>query len=258
MATQSFDTFFSLPPGALSRAEVRDLFHRVFEQYRWFRPMRYGFANPHEPFDPDDSTYGALLDYYEEHQSITVAARTDRDFLLLAPATADAPPYTGRLLWVTSAKESTKASWRAAHLRQVAELMGLLRAPLVQACLAEDWERKKWRFIPCADGFGQERVFTVRDASEGLAGLFWRNVFGPPFVHLFGERLASLPPDTRQDLGEGLVLVQPYALPTQAGTPEGEAREHELITHLGPECFYDHTRHLKPSRLPQLAPAARQ
>jgi hypothetical protein len=71
-------------------------------------------------------------------------------------------------------------------------------------------------------------------------------------VRLFGERLATLPPDTQQELGNGLVLVQPYELPAQAGTPEGEARERELIAHLGPECFYDHERHLKPTQLPEL------
>jgi hypothetical protein len=43
--------------------------------------------------------------------------------------------------------------------------------------------------------------------------------------------------------------VQPYELPTQAGTPEGEARERQIIAHLGPECFYDHERHLKPTRV---------
>jgi hypothetical protein len=89
---------------------------------------------------------------------------------------------------------------------------------------------------------------------EGLAGLFWRNFFGPPFTRLFGERLLSLPPGTHQDLGGGLVLVQPYEQPSQAMTPEGDAAEARLITVLGPECFYDHERHRKPTRLPVLTP----
>jgi hypothetical protein len=100
---------------------------------------------------------------------------------------------------------------------------------------------------------GEIETFTVRDPSEGLAGLFWRNFYGPPFTRLFGERLASLPADIRQDLEGGITLVQPYALPSEAGTPEGDARERELIAQLGPECFYDHARHLKPTRLPELA-----
>jgi hypothetical protein len=97
---------------------------------------------------------------------------------------------------------------------------------------------------------GQRLDFTVRNYSEGLAGLFWRNFFGPPFVRLFGERLASLPEDCSQSLGEELVLVQPYALPSDAGTEQGEARERALIAHLSPECFYDHEHHTPPTRLP--------
>jgi hypothetical protein len=130
--------------------------------------------------------------------------------------------------------------------------MRLLGSPLAQAGVFDDLWRKQNRSVPASDGFGQEEVFTVRDYSEGLVGLGWRNFFGPPFVRLFGERLATLPPDARQDLGDGLVLVQPYALPTQAGTPEGEARERQLIAHLGPECFYDHERHTVPTRCPSL------
>jgi hypothetical protein len=64
--------------------------------------------------------------------------------------------------------------------------------------------------------------------------------------------LAALPCESRQELGDGMVLVQPYDLPTQGGTPEGEARERQIITCLGPECFYDHERHLTPKRRPEL------
>ena len=131
--------------------------------------------------------------------------------------------------------------------------MRLVGSPFAYSGLEEDVARKRSYWAPAPDGVGEIETFTVRDPSEGLAGLFWRNFYGPPFTRLFGERLASLPADTRQDLGGGITLVQPYELPTQAGTPEGEARERELIAHLGPECFYDHSRHLKPTRLPELA-----
>jgi hypothetical protein len=99
---------------------------------------------------------------------------------------------------------------------------------------------------------GQIWTSTVRDYSQGLAGLFWRNFYGPPFIRLFGERLATLAPEYRQPLGDDLVLVQPYVLPTEAGTDAGAARERELIAHLGPECFYDHTHHVPPTRGPVL------
>ncbi|MBZ4415421.1 hypothetical protein [Myxococcus sp. RHSTA-1-4] len=130
----------------------------------------------------------------------------------------------------------------------------MLGSHLVQTCLGEDLEHKQRRRIPAPDGVGSVRTSTVRDPSEGLAGLYWRNFFGPPFIRLFGDRLLSLPPDTVQQLGDGLVLVQPYALPTQAMTPEGDAAEERLITVLGPECFYDFQHHRKPTRLPDLSP----
>jgi hypothetical protein len=37
-------------------------------------------------------------------------------------------------------------------------------------------------------------------------------------------------------------------------TPEGDAAEQRLITVLGPECFYDHEKHRKPTRVPDLSP----
>jgi hypothetical protein len=228
----------------------------IFDEYRWFRPMRYGFALMKRQIDPDRIDYDALLAYFNDMKAITVTARTERDFIQIFTAKPDAPPYVGKITWETSVTEAKKPRWRAAHLRQVAEVMRLVDSPMAQSGLAEDDRRKSWRIIPNPDGVGQQLVFTVRDYSEGLAGVYWRNFFGPPFVRLFGDRLASLPPGcTQEDLGGGIVLVQPYELPSLAGTPEGIARERALIEHLGPECFYDHERHLKPSRLPVLPPA---
>jgi hypothetical protein len=125
---------------------------------------------------------------------------------------------------------------------------------LAYAGLADDIFSKERRIVPSPDGVGQVRVITVRDYSEGLAGLYWRNFLGPPFLRLFGDRLDALPAEYRQELSDELVLVQPYELPTQAGTPEGDARERQLISLLGPECFYDHERHVKPTRRPELGP----
>ncbi|WNG41648.1 hypothetical protein F0U61_54180 [Archangium violaceum] len=137
--------------------------------------------------------------------------------------------------------------------------MRLVQSPLAQAGLETDLHPKQWRHIhksiPQEGGKEftySEEVFTVRDYSEGLAGLVWRNFFGPPFLRMFGERLASLPSECVQRLGEDLVLVQPYPLPTDAGTEAGIARERELISLLGPECFYDHSLHTLPTRRPFL------
>jgi hypothetical protein len=253
MPTQYLSTYIDLPPGVPPGRVMHEFFRLAFEEYQWFRPVRFGRAHLNERLDPKHIDYDALVAYYEEYKSITVTARTDRDYFMVFPARPDYPPYTGAIVWETSVTEARKPSWRAAHLRQVHELMRMLGSPLVLAGQAEDFDRKTRRLVPCEDGFGREEVFTVRDYGEGLAGLFWRNFYGPPFTRMFGERLATLPADIWNDLGDGITLVQPYESPTLAGTPEGEARERELIAHLGPECFYDHERHLKPTRLPRLA-----
>ncbi|MFL5355768.1 hypothetical protein [Archangium sp.] len=154
---------------------------------------------------------------------------------------------------------AAKASRRAAHTRQVLEVMLLFQVPLAMAGLETDLHAKHWRdvrkSIPQDDGTEftySEQVATVPDYSQGLAGLVWRNFYGPPFVRMFGERLDALPPECRQTLGEDLVLVQPYELPTEAGTEAGMAHERELISLLGPECFYDHEHHTLPTRRPVL------
>jgi hypothetical protein len=247
-----FTTFISLPPGVPTASLVSEFFHLVFETHRWFRPVRFGRAVLNGKLDSEHIDFNALVAYYEQHQNMTVTARTDRDYLMLFPAKPDSPPYIGCLYWGTSAKEAAKPAWRAAHLSGVAEVMRLLRSPYAHAGLSEDLSNKTHRWVPHPDGLGDVETTTAGNYSQGLPGLVWRNFFGPPFVHLFGEQLTSLPSQFKQDLGDGLVLLQPYELPSEAGSPEATARERELISLLGPECFYDHERHLKPTRLPRL------
>ncbi|QRN98568.1 hypothetical protein JRI60_05860 [Archangium violaceum] len=230
---------------------ISKFLHLAFEKYRWFSPVRYGVASLNSRLNPDDIDYDALLRFYEERDTLCVTARTDRDFFLIFPSKPDDPLYTGGVTWVTSVTCASKASWRAAHLEQVTELMRLVRSPFAFSSMDDDIEHKTRRWVPHEKG-GQRHVSTVRDYSQGLAGLFWRNFYGPPFIRLFGERLTSLSPEYRQPLGDDLVLVQPYVLPTEAGTEAGAARERELIAHLGPECFYDHTHHVPPTRCPVL------
>jgi hypothetical protein len=241
-----------LPPGIPPTPRVREFLQLVFAEFRWFLPVRFGMAFLDGRLDPERPEYDVLLEFYEEYKTLCVTARTDRDFFLIFPAKPDDHPYAGGITWVTSATAASKKSWRAAHIEQVARIMRLVRSPLATAALDDDIERKTRLLIH--DGISHVQSFTVRDYSEGLPGLSWRNFYGPPFVRLFGERLDALPPEFRQSLGDEFVLVQPYPLPAQAGTDEGNARERELISLLGPECFYDHEHHTLPSRRPVLEP----
>ncbi|HEX8704549.1 MAG TPA: hypothetical protein VF815_37300 [Myxococcaceae bacterium] len=252
MPVRHLTTRIWLPPRTPEGSVVREFLRRAFEEYRWFRPTRFGRAFIDKPLDPERIDYDSLTTYYEELYDLTVAARTDRDFLLIFTATNTNRIHAGGITWETSVKEASRRAWRAAHQTQIMEVMQLFGSPLAQTGEDSDLERKTRRLVPSPDGVGQVLTFTVNDYSEGLPGLLWRNFFGPPFVRMFGERMASLPAEFKQELDGGIVLVQPYELPTQAGTPEGDARERQLIAHLGPECFYDHERNLKPSRVPEV------
>ena len=250
MSIRYLDTYISLPPGRLAGELVGEFLDIVLRKYRWFEPRRYGSASLAHAIEPTRLDLKPLIAHFEDRNSLCVAARTDRDFIWFSPTFHDSPPHAGDISWTTSARSAAKDSWRAAHAQQVTELMHLVQCPLAVTGLTEDLDRKTRRWA--REGAGETRVITVRDYSEGLAGLFWRNFYGPPFVRMFGERLDALPPECRRSFGEDLVLVQPYELPTQAGTEAGIARERELISLLGPECFYDHERHTLPSRRPVL------
>jgi hypothetical protein len=245
---KTIKTDISLPPGVPPSTLAREICRRAFEQHHWFRPVTYDRGR----LDPDRIDFDALVAYYEEYRSITVTDHKEQEYFLFYAAKRNEFPYIGSLIWGISARGARKPAWRAEHLRQVHELMQLLRAPLALCGIYEDLRSKTNQQVMHPDGLSLVDTFTVRDYSEGLPGLVWRNFFGPPFVQMFGERLTSLPSEFKQDLGGGIVLVQPYELPAQAGTPEAAARERELIAHLGPECFYDHERHLKPTRVPDL------
>jgi hypothetical protein len=254
MGLKYLTTHIWLPPGAPPTATVRELFRLAFEEYRWVKPARFGTGKLLDPLHID---YQALIASYEKTRSIMVLAQTDRDFFLLSSPGSDAPPFIGKLTWETSVTEARRDSWRVAQAQQITTLMRLFGSPLALSGTAEDFEAKQELILPSPDGVGSFLTFTVRDPSEGLPGLFWRNFYGPPFVEMFGDRLRDVPPEQRRDLTEGIVLIQPYELPAQAMTAEGMAVEQRLIAELGAECFYDHLRQVKPSRVPRLSPLPR-
>ncbi|HYO59203.1 hypothetical protein [Archangium sp.] len=250
MSAKVLTTEISLPPGVPSSEAVRDLLKLALEDFRWFEPRWYGFAFLDRPIDPARIDYAALTSFYEDRGTLCVTAQREDEFILLMPARGEDPPCTGSLIWKSLTKNARKDSWRAAHAEQVARAMRLLGSPLAVAALEEDFAHKTERWVP--DDIGQKRVFTVRDYSEGLAALFWRNFYGPPFLRLFSTRLDALPRECLTRLGEDIALVQPYALPTEVGSQPARARERQLISLLGPECFYDPERHVPPSRRPVL------
>ncbi len=252
MRSRPFRTHIELPPGPLTSGLLRQVLHLILNEFRWFEPKRFGDADMEYSIPGGTLDLDPLLAYYEKKKGrhLFVGARTDRDYVCFFPSGSNDFPYVSNFSWTTSLADTARPTWRQRHLEQVAALMRLVRSPLATAAAEDDWDRKTQYEVQEEHSSHQE--FTIRDYSEGLPGLFWRNFLGPPFVRLFGDRLDSLPPDQARRLGDDLVLIQPYELPTQAGSPEADASERELITVLGPECFYDHERRQKPTRRPVL------
>lgn len=249
MDSQEITTNIDFLPGLLSKDKAYEVLRLIFEEFRWFAPIEYGFG-VHRPLKPAQPYLDTLLDYYAQRRAVTVCSSEERDFILLSSREPEPP---GALTWNTSTSPIATPEWRVAHLRQIKQLMTFLDAPLAIAALEDDYRRKTTRRVSLGPDKGWEQVYTVDDYRNGLAGLYWRNFFGPPFVRMFGERLGSLPSDCVKDLGDGIVLVEPYPLPTDADTDAGKARERELIQLLGPECFYDHEHHVPPRKRPDLS-----
>ena len=250
MSANTLDTYIHLPPGPPSSDVLRQFLRLVFDEFRWFAPVRYGYVSTEERIPPGSTAVEPLVAYYEEHTTLCISSRTEKEFIWVRPSKPGSPPHHGKIIWAASAKSALKAPWWTSHAQQVASVMQLVQSPLAWCALENDIQRKTQRLEP--EGIGSRLTFNLRDYSEGLPGLFWRNFYGPPFVRMFGERLDALPAETRRLSGEDIVLVQPYELPTEAGTESGMARERELISLLGPECFYDHEHHTLPTRRPVL------
>ncbi len=78
-----------------------------------------------------------------------------------------------------------------------------------------------------------------RDMRCALPGLYWLNVFGPPYRRLIGDAtLQSAPAAGAQPVGSSLVLTL-YDRPEDWTTFESRRRHQLALEHLGPRVFYD-------------------
>jgi len=246
---RSLGLYLFLPPGPLPAPKVKQLLVLLVESYRWLKPTSYEVRGqrartiaPGQPFIDD------VIDTYCSTDDFWINGRTKNEGMTILLS----PTYDGYLsCWWPSDKLVRGAQATETFVRQVVELMRLLDSPLAHAALWADAQPKtRWSDRGPYDSL----VIFLNDYSQGLPGLFWRTFLGRPFVRLFGDRLASLPPDTARDLGGDIWLVQPYPTPADALTGGGKARERAIIEHLGKDCFFDHELELKPTRKPDLPP----
>ncbi|HVF20809.1 MAG TPA: hypothetical protein VNA14_11275 [Mycobacteriales bacterium] len=80
-----------------------------------------------------------------------------------------------------------------------------------------------------------------RDVRLSLPGIYWLNVFGPPYAALIGhDVLASAPAVAADRVGDAAV-VQLYEEPDEWSTDEGRARRRQVLARLGGKFFFDRT-----------------
>lgn len=247
----TLDTVFYLAPGFLSVSRTKHLLQLIFDDFKWLTPMRYGTLHGDKKLPMCQSVTDFFTDYYDSEQRLAVEGKPRPSFILFLPDRRNNRSYYGKLYWSVPVSKGNNKKWRENHIEQVITVMKLINAPLVLSGRDSDLDRKFTQEIESPSGGTTERP-TIRGYNQGLAGLFWRNFYGPPFSQMFGERLKNLPQDVGQDLGDNYWLVEPYALPTDIETDAGRNKEKELIKLLNPECFYDFETNTLPTIRPDL------
>ena len=87
-----------------------------------------------------------------------------------------------------------------------------------------------------------------RDMRTSLPGLFWLNIFGAPYVALFGESRLITVPSHQIDQRKGQVILRAYE---DAQTwPSQVDVKRSLIAAIGPDFFFDRNDPDRPHRSP--------
>src|SRR4051812_29202310 len=106
---RSIRTRVALPPGLPSSVVVRELLRLVFEEFQWFTPVRYGWADMDRLVLPGQIGFDALVAFYDGYnegrlKNLYVGGRTDQNFIAISPSTYEGYPYLGSIGWYTSPK----------------------------------------------------------------------------------------------------------------------------------------------------------
>lgn len=239
-------TEIAFPPGKLSDSVVGDVFQKCIGVYGWVKPLRYGDVETPHKFSASQPWHETLLELFHKKRRACVADKNTQLYLSVGRNEQEA--YLGSLSWFTSESFAQDAQWRESHASQVGDIMKLVGSPWAFADTRDNIERKTQRWV--REGQFERREYLVRDYSEGLPGIFWRNFFGPAYSGMFGDRLQRLPNEYATKLSDNIWLVQPYKLPLDAQRPESMASESRIIEELGKASFYDHSTGQKPTRSP--------
>jgi len=112
-----------------------------------------------------------------------------------------------------------------------------------------DAERKAKGWVDEILPGGRKAKTTITlKSQEGLIDLWWANLFGPPYVDLFGEeRIQNCPAREVRKIGAKAYLVLTAPTPFDWSLQEARELQERAKRHLGLEAFFDRDN---PSRKP--------
>lgn len=220
-------------------AEGRALLRALEEHMPSWMPKRYGWSKPlRHAYSPD-----RIGHFWEQHAGgvmFTNASRTAR---------GEVKVRTGPWDILSKVELSGKAARTeldggiGAFLAACGTSLDLAyaMAHIFTGQQADDYYRAWFELPPPGD-----RVKTARQGTFPyfLRDLYWGNVFGPPYVELFGaDRLRTAPAAVVDELRPGYFYVQVTGtildLCDPDAIPRYQAARDAIKEHLGSDCFYE-------------------
>lgn len=250
MSARFVNTRFHLPPGPLATARAREALDVLWKHAALLPPFQHGHFGVLGP-TPIDDPVTAIVEHLAAHGNVMVFGSSGEEGAWISISPNSARRNTrGAVAWHVPIDVARSDSWLELHRELMVRVSKILECPYAVASTELDNTAKTRRFI--TSEHATTEVSRVRGYHEGLVGLFWRNVFGPLFTDMIGDRLRTLPADVAEDLGDGYWFVQPYDRPELAGTEEGKRRETALIDAIGRDLFYDMAREQPAAHVPPL------
>lgn len=248
-------------PGKSSPDTVRDLLSFCLENSPWFEPRLFGLLFPEERFKDSANWLNELMIFYNDNSAVCVGQGKESHYVNVHPidplrkADSDHQQFSGSVGWMTQKKGRRVDLLDPVILEQILSMMRVVNCPYGFCGDVDDHFAKSSYLKPDVIGKMkvQRQVPTISGFDEGLAGIFWRNFFGLPFIKMFGEKLQNLPDKYIRYTSDDIWVIQAYERPEQAGTDAARNAEKEIIEHLGEEHFYDHVNHEKPKHPPDLS-----
>lgn len=231
--------------------EGRALIGLISEHVPYWMPYRYGWSEPlRNVFDPD-----RFEDFWQQLR-LSLDWRNEK-------RTATGEVYTRVNPYSTLSEISIEGEQtRALDLGALAGLLQACGEPLdlvyglVHLSHPDDLNRGHGGLFTEFQGAPLLAV-NERGLWECLPDLAWGNVFGPPYVELFGgaDRVRTAPAALVRELGPSRFYLQLTGdiRDVQVNRPALAAARDAVRRHLGPDCFSGYRGRLRAPHLPTAA-----